>query len=238
MQKGWVKLPFLLLHLVIWGTASVQSSDQIKWTEEKVGYYAVKADQAASQKHWSKAIEYGEHMLRGSSFLYKEDDIEYLNRLKTLNRYYDKAGKLGEVADRVQKAYELSYATLGPRHHISELSRLLYYKLLIAEKNYRTAIPLVQENIKNLSLSKDDAFQRLHYLEQLFSLYGLTGQLEEEAQTILRFLALDRQLVASPLEENLPIIITLAKNYCQRKKIALFQELMQTYGLEYECETK
>ncbi len=125
---------------------------------------------------------------------------------------------------------------LGPEHYISEVSRLLYYKLLVADKNYGPATLVVKENIALLGDSEDDRFRRLDYLKQLFSLYGLSGRKAEEAQAIEDYLALEAELEIPPLEESLPVIISLAKNYCERKMYREFQSVMQRFELEYVCE--
>ncbi|MFC3050489.1 hypothetical protein [Kordiimonas pumila] len=233
MQKGWLRLPFLCLLLCCCSVTVV--AGQPDWSEEKVGRLAVKADRAATQKNWTKAIRYGEEMLEGASALYGETDEDYLNRLKTLNRYYDKAGRLLEVSDQVIKAYQLSKTSLGPRHHISELSRLLYYKLLIAKKDYSAAVVVVQENIALLSDSEDDKFKRLHYMEQLFSLYGLLQQRSLEEQTLLEMLDLSKELMGPDSAENMPIILNLANSYCRQNKVEAFNALMKLYDLKYTC---
>lgn len=53
---------------------------------------------------------HAQQMLQGSAALDQPDDARYINLLKTLNRYYDRAGHLKEVAPRLRKAYELSRA--------------------------------------------------------------------------------------------------------------------------------
>jgi len=210
-------------------------ASQSRWTEEKIGRIAVKADQAATKKDWSRAIRYGEKMLSASAELYLFSDIGYINRLKTLNRYYDKAGRLQEVPHRIETAYTLSKKHLGPKHHAAKVSHLLYYKLVVANKNYMKAIELVQENIAGLETDKDDGFRLLHYLKQLYSLYNLTEQLEQEEQILQKVLTLNTQLMGNALEDNRTIIISLAKNYCRQQKLAAFNALMEKYDLKYEC---
>lgn len=165
-------------------------------------------------------------MLVRSLALYPKKDIEYIRRLKTLNRYYDKAVKLDQIPERVKEAYLLSKEQLAPLHDSSKTSRLLYYKLLIAQKSYREAINIVQENIALVGPSEDEQFRLYHYLKQLYSLYGLTGQLPQEEQTLLTFLALDKRLVGSPAEEQIQIIILLAQNYCLQKSLASLESLV------------
>ncbi|MBL4837085.1 MAG: hypothetical protein JKY34_05860 [Kordiimonadaceae bacterium] len=235
MKTGRLLLVFLLLAGFGLSISTQGQARQTSWTEEKLGKYAVKAERAATKKRWSRAIKCGEKMLVGSLALYPKKDIEYIRRLKTLNRYYDKAGKLDQIPERVKEAYLLSKEQLAPLHDSSKTSRLLYYKLLIAQKSYREAIHIVQENIALVGPSEDEQFRLYHYLKQLYSLYGLTGQLPQEEQTLLTFLALDKRLVGSPAEEQIQIIILLAQNYCLQKKLGKFRELSNSYGLQYRC---
>ncbi len=208
---------------------------QITWTEKKVGKAAIKADKAAMGQKWLQAIKYGEQMLSGTEALYGQHNINYISRLKTLNRYYDKAGRLGEISDRVKKAYILSKKHFKPDHDTAVLSRLLYYKYLISQKNYHRSAQIVLENISGLSNSKKDDYKKLHYLTQLHGLYGLTDQLEAQEKILIKLLALNKRLVGIDKEDNLEIIMNLAKNYCLQKKNAKFDQLMQTYDLNFEC---
>ena len=212
--------------------AFVKNSD---WSEEKIGKVAVKADKAAVRKKWPRAIKYGEEMLAGAEALYGPNALQTLNRLKTLNRYYDKAGRLIEVQGRIQKAYLLSKQHCPPEHDTAVISRLLYYKLLLREKNYSDAIPIVFENMAVLGDSEDDAFKRIHYLGQLHGLYGATGQLAERERTLLEQLELNKQLTSDHIEDNMKIILNLAKTYCLQKKFKDFRRLMQAHNLPHEC---
>ena len=228
-------LVFLLLIGFGLSICTNSYANQDYWTEEKIGKFAVKADRAAARKRWSSAIKYGEKMLKGSLALYPKTHLEYIRRLKTLNRYYDKAGKLTKVPERVKEAYLLSKEFLPTMHDSRKTSRLLYYKLLIAQKKYIEAIDIVRENISLVGISDDEQFRLYHYLKQLYSLYGLTNQLPQEEETLVRFLELDTRFVKSPVEEQMQVIIRLAKNYCLQKKQVEFKRLIKIHNLPYKC---
>ena len=206
------------------------------YTEEKLGKLALKADTAAERKNWSRAIKYGERTFLASSFLYEKNDLRYITHHKNLNRYYDKAGRIREASEGIKEAYLLSKQHLDPKHNVSTINRLLYYKLLIKEQNYADAIPIVLENIALLSSNKEDSFRLYHYLKQLYSLYAFTGNLEKEEQTLIKFLNLDKWLVDSNRQENLNVIIQLAKNYCKQDKIEEFNALVASHKLDYFCK--
>lgn len=229
-----ITFPFLVfLCSMISGAIS---AEQTYWTEEKLGKVALKADKASMRKNWPKAIKNGERMLEGAVALYPESDFNYISRLKTLNRYYYKAGRLQEIPVRIIKAYQLSIKYLGPYHHNSKISRLLYYKLMIAEKKYIRAIPLVQEYISLLGNHEDEKFNKLHYLTQLYSLYGLTAQFTKQEDSLLRFIELNNQLLGQDDENTTKAIILLAKNYCRQGKYDQFRALQIKYNLLYTCK--
>lgn len=205
------------------------------WTEKRLGKIAVIADKSARQEKWSRAIKYGEQMLRGSGALDQKTDARYIHFLKNLNRYYDKAGRLKEVRARVKEGYVLSKTHLGLRHETTMLSRMIYYKSLILDENYDLAIELVLEKI---SLSKEedrDPYKKFHYLRQLYSLYRMTEQYGEEEITLRHILTLNRQKFAISDDEIHRTILDLAENYCRQNKDIDFKKLMKSYGLRYIC---
>lgn len=206
------------------------------WTERKLGKAIIKRDRAALQKRWPLAIKYGEKVLEGSRQLNKESDPRYINQLKTLNRYYDKQGKLAQVAPRVERAYALSQKHLGSRHETTLMSRTLYYKLLISRKDYQAAIPLVKANIALYQSSGENKYRLLRYLKQLFSLYALSGELALQEKAIHEYLALNKELFGPDDEDNLEVIEVLVKNYCRQKKMDQFNHLVKTHDLNFECQ--
>lgn len=226
---------FLLVLLLVLSVASPHYTSAADWSERKLGKIILKADKAARKKKWTRAIKYGERMLEGSAALDKKSDARYINQLKTLNGFYDKAGRLKDIGPRAQTAYLLASKHLGLAHSTTVASRLLYYKILISQKNYPDAIPLVEENISILKEGKAEDFRRLHYLEQLYSLYGITGQLEKEQGILLRLLALNEKLFDNDAEYTRKIILNLSKTYCYQNKMVEFNQLMKTYGLKYKC---
>lgn len=236
MKRKQHHITFLFLVFLCSMVSGAISAEQTYWTEERLGKVALKADKAFVRKKWSKAIKNGERMLEAATVLYAENDFGYISRLKTLNRYYDKAGRLQEIPERIIKAYNLSMKYLGPNHNSSKISRLLYYKLMIAEKKYDRAIPLVQEYLSLLGKNKDSNFKKLHYLMQLFSLYGLTGQLVEQEDALLKYITLNNQLLGLGDKNTAKARELLAVNYCRQRKDDKFKVLLIKYNMHYSCK--
>ena len=210
-------------------------ADQNEWSEEKIGKFAVKASRAANYKKWGNAIKHGEKWLEGATIFYGEESPLAISCLKTVNRYYDKAGRLNEIPERVKKAYQKSKTHFSLKHDTTVMSRLLYYKLLISNEHYEKAIPLVYENISILTETVDDQFRHLHYLKQLYSLYGAINQFASQETVLIKQLNLNKKLVGADLEDNIDIIMNLARSYCQQNKAAEFQEIIRKYNLKYAC---
>ncbi len=240
---GWMymirKLLFIIYLLLIF-TGSLFSipvqADQNYWTEKKLGKVILKAERAAHQRRWTLAIKYGEEMLRGSDALDQHSDARYINQLKNLNLYYDKADRLKEVAARVVETYSLSKKYLGLQHKTTLTSRHLYYKLLLINKKYNEAISIVLENISTIGNKRNEKLKYLRYLEQLSTLYGLTKQLEKEEETLVQLLNMNTELLSSSDEDNLDIILNLAENYCRQNKVGKFEKLITTHNLKYFCK--
>lgn len=235
MKRKVILYSFLLIILLNHPVIDRVSAGQSSWTEKKLGKAVLKADKAARQRKWSKAIKYGEQVLLGVQALNKKGDARYINQLKNINKYYDHAKRLLEVEQRVKEAYILSQKHLGAAHKTTRESRTLLYKILISNKSYLDVIPLVLENISILGKSEAENYRHLHYLKQLYSLYGMTGQLNKEEKTLLEFLEFDKRVFGSSGKDNILIILNLANNYCRQKKIGEFYELMKTYSLKYKC---
>lgn len=235
MNKRLCYLPILFFLSLSHITLAPAWASQDNWTEEKVSRAAIKASKAATQKKWSRAIKYGEQILRGSKALYQQNDIKFINRLNTVNSYYEKVGRCQGIAGRIQKAYDLSKKYLGQEHDTLKKSRALYYKLLITNKEYKKAIPLVLEKISTLKISEEDNFRKRQYLGQLFSLYGLTNQRALEEQTLIKMLELNKHLLRDAHESNHKIILDLAKNYCLQSKIKKYNDLIKSHDLKYVC---
>lgn len=233
MKIKWIYLPFLLLVFLNQTVIATET----EWTEKKLGKVSLKSVRAADKNRWSRAIKYGEQALKASEALDKPTDARYLHFLKNLNRYYDKTGRLQEVPTRVKKTYLQSKKYLGITHPTTKMSRTLYYKLHISNRNYMAAIPLVLENISVLNVGTDKDYKHHQYLKQLYSLYAMTGQLIKEERTLIEFIKLDKHLYGTTDRENTKIIQNLANNYCRQKKFKEFTELVKKHQLQFICKS-
>jgi len=232
MKRCFLFFPFLLLIFLVHPV----HANETNWTEKKLGKVIIRADRAAQQKKWARAIKYGERMIVGSKALDQHNDVRYINLLKSLNKYYDKANRLQEVAPRVLEAYQLSKKHFDPEHNTTIICRTLYYKLLTLNKRYQQAIPLVQENISIFENRDKEEYRLIHYLTQLYSLYALTHQYEKEEKTLVKLLEINKRTFGNDDEDNINIILRLAQNYCRQEKHDKFNQLIASQNLKYYCK--
>jgi hypothetical protein len=208
-----------------------------KQTEKSLSRTIMKSHKAARRKKWSLAIKYAERALVISPHFHQMTDPFYINQLRVLNQYYDKAGRLSEIPTRIETAYKLSKENLRNDHKSARINRQLYYKLLISQHHFNSAIPLVLENIAALSNARDDQFTKLHHLKQLYALYGLTQQLKRQETRLLEFIKLNIKLVGLKDDDTVKARKILAKNYCRQHKIIKFKALNSEYNLSLQCKS-
>ena len=225
----------LLLGLVLacfFGLAQVDGAD---WTDAKLDKTIAKMHQAADKKKWSRAILHGQEMLKGFAALDAHDSDRYAHQLKNLCTYYDKEGRLKDIADLVRLAYDQAKLHLSPDHNTTMVSRNLLYKLFVSEAKYRDALPLAQENVALSGSGRDGDFRRLYYVRQLFSLYGLMADFAAQEPVLEQYLELNSQLFGRHDNETKRILDLLATNYCRQGKVDKFQGVVVTYDLKLTC---
>lgn len=239
MRKRPHHLLFLMLIFLIHSLSPSVYAGETGWTEKKLGKASVRATQAAAKKKWSLAIKYGEQMLKASAALNRPCDARYINFLKNLNKYYDRAGRLKEVMPRAKKGYILAKKHLGLTHPTTMMSRTLYYKSAIFQKDYYGAIRLVLENISIAEKNTLVDSNLLHYLKQLYSLYGITRQYALEEITILKYLTKNEQIYRRYNEDknDTKAIWLLAQNYCRQQKLIKFRAVIAEHQLQYKCKS-
>lgn len=228
-----------LIHYIFFLLALLPQTgfaDEADWTEKKLGKTIIKAERAARLEKWTLAIEYGEKSLKGCAILYKQGAARCIGYLQKLNRFYEMAGRLLEVDERVKRGYELATANFGCNHRTTMTSRRLFYKLNIANNNYKSAIPLVLEEISLVGKGEQEDYRKLHYLRQLYSLYGLTAQYETEELALLQYLELNSRWFGYEDQDSAIVIKMLAQNYCRRKLYDKFKNHIEMYGLRYLCD--
>lgn len=235
MKKRFLYLSLLMFLFFCPAGIGQAQIEQPEWTEKKLGKVIILAEKAAKKRKWPEAIQYGEEVFKAVQALDHYTDARYIQQLKNLNIYYYNAGRLNEISPRVVRAYTLSKTHLGTRHETTADSRRLLYKIFISDKKYQEAIPLVQESLSLLGDTETDDFKKFQYLEQLYSLYGITEQLLQQERVLLRLLKINHRFVGTDIKDNLEIIKNLARNYCLQRKAPEFNLLMAIYNLNYDC---
>ena len=198
-------------------------------------------NKAADQKKWPEAIRRGQNMLRAFA---QEEGLgteRYAVQLKNLTVYYDRAGRLTEARDYIVAAYKLNTRHFGKAHFATSTSRNLYYKLSVTEKDYLTAIELMEESLHLASrmMDKQDRRNKQHfYLDQLISLYGLVGDVTAQTKALERYLALDEKLFGDHQTDSQHaswLLALLARNYCRLGKHKAFASFTSKHNLKLIC---
>ncbi|MEX0299609.1 MAG: hypothetical protein AB3N28_11115 [Kordiimonas sp.] len=185
---------------------------------------------------FTHALEQGEKALICGQSLNFSHNSRFIRLLNQLNHIYKKLDQLSDVRGRVEETYIQSRDQLGNEHEITMQSRDLYYEVLIKEKNYMEAITIASENIAAAENNSQEGFRKHHYLIQLYSLYGLTGQYKKEAETLLILIDLADTLFGKNDEETRKYVLDLAKNYCRQRALSAFDRWIKKNSLQYRCE--
>ena len=218
-------------------TQAEARAEEASWSIQKVENLLVKAERAAQKNKLKWAILYSRKAVKGAVELWSTDEVRYILLLNRYHGYLSRANKLAIASVNVEAAYTVAKEKLGVAHTATADARQLYYKLLIADGLYAQAIPLTLESIRLTKIENQDTEETLHYLKQLFSLYGLTGQGASEETVLAQMLELAEKL---KIEETMraTILLSLAKNYCVQRKIDKFESLVEHYQLKYFCGRK
>jgi len=207
-----------------------------EWSKRGITQVTVEADKAVRRQNWSAAIIHAEKLVEANQAIFGLDSKEYIAALVRLNRYHSRANRLGDIRASLEWTYNLSKKRLGVSHDLTATSRFLFYKFLVSDKQYERAILLVQENLSCLGSGKKKDEKLHRYLNQLRFLYALTNKLEEEERILLQLIQMDNEAKDYAYGDHKQVIADLARNYCRRKMLFKFNDLVKEKQLYYFCE--
>jgi hypothetical protein len=205
------------------------------WSASKIEKVRKRAAIAADKKKWSLAIRYNEQILAALRSRAMQDSAPYIQALIHGADYYAQAGRVAEAGARAAEAHARAEANLGEGDELAHAARAAHYRQLIAKQDYSAALALVEEAVAALGTTTDDDYRRHRYLKHLYSLYGLTGQLAREAETLETFLRLDRQLYGNTAADHAKVLQNLANSYCLQGKLEEFGSLQPKLSSEFVC---
>lgn len=194
------------------------------------------ADQAVRRQNWSVAIIHAEKLVEANQVLFGLNSKNYIASLVRLNRYHSRAKRLHDIPEPLERTYKLSKKQLGVSHDLTVISRFLFYKFLVSDKQYERAILLVKENLSCLGSGKEKEERLRRYLNQLRFLYALTDKFEEEERVLLQLIQMDSEAEDYAYGDHKQMIADLARNYCRRKMLFKFSDLVKERNLYYFCE--
>jgi hypothetical protein len=205
------------------------------WSISKIEKVRKRATIAADKKKWSLAIRYNEQVLTALKSRAMQDSALYIQALIQGADYYAQAGRVAEADAHAAEAYDRAEASLGGAHEITRAARASHYRQLVAKQDYSAALVLVEEAVAALGTTVDDDYRRHRYLKHLYSLYGLTGQLAREAETLEVFVRLDRQLYGNTALDQAKVLQNLANSYCLQGKLEEFESLQPLLPGDFVC---
>ena len=212
------------------------SAEPSDWSKKKISQITIEADKAERTKNWALAIELGEQLLQANRARYGKENARCLASLIRLNGFYHRANRLTEVAGRLEQAYLLSKKRLGINDKQTTKTRFLFYKFLVADKQYDKAILLVEENLNNIKPSIKQNDRQRRYLNQLRFLYGIKGDYEKEALILQQVILLGTGQSGYDYRDHKKAVLDLARNYCRRKLLREFTDFVKEQKLYYFCK--
>ena len=211
--------------------------DTIKsWSNSRLNTTIKSAEDAFDDKNWEQAIALGETALNGCIHLLSENDRQCIRIMKNNSMAYYRAGELESNALKIEKAYRIASAKLGPMHFSTIRSREVFHQLTLDQVRYKETIPLVIELIETEKQMGNDEFKILDWLIQLYALYKIEGPAEKEIPTLLDMQALTNKLLGEDSEQLTRTMTVLADTYCEQKEYHDFYQLKRRHKLKSKCK--
>jgi hypothetical protein len=237
LLKHLAALIAILAWLSLPGTTFAWFWSNPDWTMAKLDNYQKKMEKAANAKALGRAIRYGEQALEGCREL-RGDKDELCITLATKNAtYYYQKDLHPRHAEEIEAAYRLALAEQGPDHHNTNSLRDIYYHVLLRQKHFQQAIPVLRKMLQVEGERANEPSQTMRLTLQLYGLYYLTEQVAEAEAVLETLLPLVAQALGKQEDYN-AVAVALAEAYCARKNHHQFFTFVREHGLDMRCEAK
>lgn len=205
------------------------------WSAKKLDKAMVRIDRDFSKKRWDRVIKYSNKALPHCISRFSERDQRCIILLRNINQSYNETRRFNPDSKQIRQAYELAKPELGLTHRTTMISRDIYYRYLLYKEDYIKAIPLVQEMLMVEENGQQDQWEIYNRTEQLYALYGLTEQWQEEEAMLKNLLTMAETLIGKDSDSYREIVLALAENYCIQKKPDAILDLKRQTDLTVEC---
>ena len=230
-----MKLPPILILMIIAGVIWPLQSEARTWSEKKFGKTFISIDRDLDRKRWHRVIKRGQKALPHCVALHSLSDTRCIILLRNINLSYSKIRRFNPNPEQIELAYTLAKAELGPSHMTTNISRDIYYNYALYKEDYAGAIPLALELLAVEETIRQDPWEILALVEQLYALYGLTEQWSKEEDQLKRLLSMTESLIGKDGEDYQAAALALAQNYCVQKKLEDFYILIKEHRLSIRC---
>ncbi len=208
------------------------------WTEARLTKTLKKMDSAEREENWRRGIKYGERALGGCKRLRSERDPLCIAIMRRNATYYYNNGVHRHHATAIEHAYQLAREELGRDHFSTTSLRDIHYRVLIAEKHFVQAIPVLQERLQTERAVANEPYKVLDLTLQLYGLYHLTDQVEQEEGVLEILLPMVGELIGKDGDDYRDVATALAESYCARGKYAEFFSFAHEHQLDLRCSSR
>ena len=208
------------------------------WSGRQLDKALLEIDRNMDRGRWQRVVEDGTEALPQCIRLKTERSPACIGLLNKLNHALYHSGRFLENRARIEKAFSLAVEVLGQNHLTTRLARELYYRLLLAEERYTSAIDVLRDIIAAEKSRENDAFEIMNRTRQLYALYGLTGQYAREEDTLRSLLPMTDDLLGADTEDYRETARALAENLCSQQKYPEFFAFVREQGLDMRCQVR
>ena len=194
------------------------------------------SENAFKRGKWTQSIALGESALKLCQLRLSVNNPRCIYIMKNNSLAYEKAGKLVEHADKIERAYRVALLQFGPFHYFTIKTQEVFYNLAVKQKRYSETIPVVIALIHHERTNANDKQKILNKFIELYALYKKTDQIQYEVPTLESIAALTKEVIGAETDEYKQATIALAQCYCRQKDYTKFGILISRYSLDISCD--
>lgn len=222
------------LCLILMGgqsTASVAAT----WSDKRIAATAHKAEQAAQKRQWKKATTLYFKAVSGCHSRYSPEYPYCLSIMRDASQSAFKADRHLKYAEAIAEAYHAAQNEWGSAHYTTRELRMVHYRVLLRQKDFEHAIPVVQAMLDTIASTTADRFDVFDLQLQLYGLYHLTGQREQEKLLLQQLAPITANLLGEDSEDYYEVLTALAIMHCEDKNYYDFFTLVRQHQLDLRC---
>lgn len=208
------------------------------WSNKRIAETASKAELAAKKRQWKKATKISIKAVAGCHSYYSPEHPYCLSVMRDASQYAHKADRHVKYAEAIAEAYHAAQNEWGGTHYTTRELRKVHYRVLLRQKNFTQAISVVQAMLDTIASTTADRFDVFDLQLQLYGLYHLTGQREQEKLQLQKLVPITAKLLGEDSEDYYEVLTALAMMHCENKDYYDFFTLVRKHRLGLLCSTR